>query len=397
MKIGFDISQTGRSKAGCGYFADSLINELAAIDQENHYLLYPTFGNFFWDPHWESEVTRIHQPRFTLHHGHKTLAGSQHFWENAGADFEKKIGDPDIVHANNFFCPMGLVRSKLIYTLYDLTFLEHPELTTEENRTGCFQGVFEASHRADMIVAISAFSRDHFLTMFPHYPAERIRVVYPASRFALDGSNGRRPDAGIPLHPERFWLSVGTLEPRKNHIRLLRAYAALKAEGKGCLPLVMAGGAGWMMDDFKKTVAELGLNEDVQLLGYVGEDEIRWLYKNCYALLYPSIFEGFGLPVLEAMSLGAAVITSNVTSLPEIIGDAGLLVDPFSIEDMARTMKKMITNPELRGDLKTAARKQVGKFSWLKAAREVKSLYNHAVQIAPLSLSIMQKGLPAIV
>ena len=183
MRIGFDISQTGCGKAGCGYFADSMIQQLARIDLENEYILYPTFGNFFWDPEWRTSTRRIDHPRFRRAEGHTTLDKARAFWSNPPEDVETSLGKPDIVHSNNFFCPHGLESARLVYTLYDLSFLDHPEWHTEENRLGCFEGVFNASLYADMIVSISEHSRRHFLEMFPHFPPERIVVVHLASRF----------------------------------------------------------------------------------------------------------------------------------------------------------------------------------------------------------------------
>ncbi len=374
MKIGFDVSQTGKSKAGCGYFADSLLQHLAALDRQNEYILYPTFGDFFFDPDWSAITDQRRQANFRRGKAPRTLEAARVFWNNPAADFEKQLGYPEVIHANNFYCPVGLKQARLVYTLYDLSFISHPEWTTEANRVGCFNGVFNASLHADRIVAISEFSRRHFLATFPHYPPERITVIHLASRFTK-GLQLAKPPSMTALQPDQFWLSVGTLEPRKNQQRLLQAYARLRKEGTTCFPLVLAGGAGWMMDDFTKQAELLGVQRDVTLTGYVDDDALQWLYQNCFAFVYPSLFEGFGLPVLEAMSQGAAAITSDCTSLTEITGDAGLLVDPLSEESICQAMRRLSQDHALRSSLQTKAKQQASGFSWTNAAREMLKVY----------------------
>ena len=374
MKIGFDVSQTGKSKAGCGYFADSLIRHLAEIDSENNYILYPTFGDLYWDPEWASGTCRIHRPNFQCTSGNKTLAAAKVFWNHPSADFETHLGNPDIIHSNNFYCPTGLYNARLVYTLYDLSFLIYPEWTTEQNRTGCFDGVFNASLYADFIFSISRYSRKHFLEIFPHYPADRIVVVYPGSRF-IGPREISKPEKLSILKPDKFWLNVGVIEPRKNHQGLLQAYALLKGNLGKTFPLVLAGGRGWLMDDFEEKLEALNLRQDVILLDYVDDETLQWLYQNCFAFIFPSLFEGFGLPVLEAMSLGAPVIASHVSSIPEIVGQAGILVDPRNEERLAQAMRKLVTDPNFRIDLKEKTIQQASQFPWKSAAGAVLQAY----------------------
>jgi len=374
MRIGFDVSQTGSLKAGCGYFADSMIQRLAGLDSVNEYILYPTFGGLYWDPKWKASTRRISAPNFCVGLGHASLASHRSFWSNPDRRLEEFLGNPDIVHSNNFFCPRGLDSALLVYTLHDISFLENPEWHLEENRQGCFDGIFDAALCADMIVAVSEYSRRHFLEIFPHFPGDRIMVVHLASRFSY-APGIARPSSLSFLEPNRFWLNVGTLEPRKNQRGLLRAYARLKADARVNMPLVMAGSRGWLMDDIHRTIRELGLSRDVFLPGYVDDTQLQWLYQNCYASVYPSLFEGFGLPVLEAMSLGAPVISSNVTSIPEIVGDAGLLVDPRDEDAIFRAMLELRENRPLRERLKEQGLRRAGEFSWEKAARALLECY----------------------
>lgn len=381
MKIGFDISQTGTGKAGCGYLAHSLIGCLAGTDTRHQYVLYPTFGDTVWDVNGPGATVHIERPNFRRGLAHPTLAEAQNFWRNPPADFEAQLGAPDIVHANNFFCPRGLRRARLVYTLYDLTFLEYCETATEANRIACFAGVFQASLFADFVVAISQASRDKFLAAFPHYPADRVRVAPLASRF--ERAAGGTPSPRLArLSAGGFWLNVGTIEPRKNQRGLLKAYARLKAHQGTCLPLVLAGGRGWLMEDFDSLIGELGLREDVLVLGYVEESELQWLYQNCFAFVYPSLYEGFGLPALEAMSLGAPVLTSNRGALPETVGSAGIFVDPSREEDLFQGMLKLAADDALRGRLSSDSLERAKEFSWTRTARKVLEVYEEVLQRA---------------
>ena len=375
MRIAFDITQTGKDKAGCGYFAYSLIRALAGIDCINEYLLLNSFGEFIWDGKVSPTSCGIQQANFKpspLRHPNRIAA--RRFWQTPPSNLETALGNPDVVHSNNFFCPSGLNRAQLIFTLYDLSFIEHPEWSTEVNRTLCFDGVYRASLFADTILAISEYSRAHFLRTFPYYPSENVHVIYPASRYTRQTNLERPKTLSRQIKEGNFWLCVGTLEPRKNHLGLLRAYARHKARLGKALPLVHAGGPGWLMNDFKGQIRRLNLQNDVILLGYVSDVALQWLYQNCFAFMYPSFFEGFGMPVLEAMSLGAAVITSNTTSIPEIVGDTGILIDPRSDEHLASAMDTLAGDENQRIALRIAALQRASHFSWEHAAQQTLDL-----------------------
>jgi len=384
MKIGFDISQTGNNKAGCGYFADSLIQTLICRYTENKYVLYPHFGTSFWDPKGESTTRKFDRPHVTRKIIGKDYAKSMAFWGNLPDDGEKDLGNPDIIHSNNYSCPLGLKQARLVYTLYDLSFLEYPDLTTEENRGKCFEGVFSASIYADFIVSISDYSRKKFLEIFPHYPDGRIRVVPLGSRFLSEKTGRRQGQALKGLQAGEFWLAVGTFEPRKNLRRLLRAFSDYVRQSNSPRPLALAGGKGWLEEDLEEFIRGLGVTNNVRILGYVSDQELAWLYRNCFCFVYPSLYEGFGLPVLEAMGQGAAVITSNTTSLPEVAGDAAHHIDPFDEHDMTKAFLKLSSDGVYREELQKKAAIRAKRFSWEKSAEEVLHVYKQVMTIPKL-------------
>lgn len=376
MRIGFDTSQTGRFRAGCGNVAYQLIRELAEIDDANEYLLYPVFGDQFWDDAWQEETflpDRIDFCRLTSLHTH---AQARAFWRSEAKDMPHLLGRPDIIHSHNYFCPPPTSGARIVYTLHDLSFLENPDWSTEANRVGCFRGVFEAAIHADFIVAVSDFSRRHFLSMFPHFPADRIDVMHLASRHMAIETTAR-PTKFRKLGRDGFLLAVGTIEPRKNYEGLIRAYhRALPHLGRNPPPLVVAGNQGWLMERFPLILDELGIARQVIFAGYVDDEELRWLYGNCQAFLYPSLWEGFGLPVVEAMSQGAAVITSTVSSLPEVAGDAAVLVDPGDMDSIAGAIVSVCSSQLLRESLRRRAIERAAQFSWRRSAEKVLGIYS---------------------
>jgi glycosyltransferase involved in cell wall biosynthesis len=376
LRIGFDISQAGPGKAGCGYFADALVKALLNQNSEYKFSLYTNFGDFYFNP--SMSTFRDYGDGVDYGRSYSNYEEAKQFWFKE--NLETELGNPDLIHSNNFWCPNQLKKSKLIYTLYDLSFALYPEFTTEANRVGCFEGVFKASIFADWIVAISESSRQDFIRMFPHFPAHRIEVIYPSSRFNDSLDMGTKPSSIGSIQPKQFLLSVGTIEPRKNQKNLLRAYSLYKKTGARFLPLIFAGGSGWLMDDFLDFIKELGLENDVHVLGYVTDRELIWLYRNCYVNLYSSLFEGFGLPVIEGMQFGAPSIVSNVSSMPEAAGSAAIMLSPEDIKGWGDAIASLV-NDELRSeDLRVASLNQSMKFAWNDSAKKLFDLYARAIE-----------------
>jgi glycosyltransferase involved in cell wall biosynthesis len=376
MDIGFDISQTGTGKAGCGFYTHAMIKAMLAIAPEHQYALYPSFGDFFFDARMPvSNPYRGKHVRYGPRHLTRETARS--FWNQP--KLESALGDPDIIHSNNFWTPVQVGSSRLVYTLYDMGFAVNPTWTTEANRLGCFEGVFRSSIAADWVVAISEYSRKHYLSVFPHFPSDRVRVIYPCSRFDSSMLLGTPPLAVKSLSGGEFWLSVGTIEPRKNQRLLVQAYARYLDAGGRPMPLVLAGGKGWLMDDFRDYLAKLNISDRVILTGYVSDNELIWLYRNCYASLYPSVFEGFGLPVLEGMQFGAPTLSSDATSMPEVTGNAAILLTPHEPGAWSHAMLNLASDQKERLRLSEAARARARQFKWETSAASMLQIYKEAM------------------
>ena len=354
------------------------------IASQNQYSLYPSFGDFYFDH--LMPLTNPYPGR-NVNYGprHVSRETARAFWTSNEA--ERLLGNPDVIHSNNFWCPTQISSSRLIYTFYDMGFLKDPSWTTETNRLGCFDGVFKSAIAADWVVAISEASRAHYLQTFPHFPADRIRVIYPCSRFSNPSATGKRPKMLADTPTGEYWLNVGTIEPRKNQLNLAKAYARYLKLGGKPMPLVFAGGKGWLMEEFQKQLNHLGIAKSVIMTGYVTDDELIWLYRNCYANLYPTLFEGFGLPVLEGMQFGAATVSSHTSSIPEVAGDAAFLLPPKDIEAWAQTMLLLTNNTIERERLSKAAIEQAARFKWADSAQSLLQLYKDAVDSPKRSLA----------
>lgn len=384
MKIGFDISQTGaHNKAGCGYYAHSLIDALLSLNSTHEFFLFPSFGDFYFDS--SMPLNNPYSQKSSYGPLHSNFNDAKSFWLNEL--LENDLSFLDIIHANNFWCPTQFNKARVIYTFYDFGFLVNPdEWTTEVNRQGCFNGAFRAAMAADWVVAISKFSKRHFLETFPHFPEERVRVVYPNSRFDKFDIEAIKPNLKFNLIENKFWLSVGTIEPRKNLIMLVNAYKDYASQVSSPMPLVIAGGSGWMTEEFQKILRSEGLDVPIILTGYVNDAELIWLYQNCYANLYPSLFEGFGLPILEAMQFGAATICSNTSSMPEVAGNAAILLNPLLSSEWTSAMINLASNPIKRRELSKLGPKQAEKFTGTKNAEQIISLYEEALLLPKLFL-----------
>lgn len=368
MKIGYDISQTCESKSGTGFVADQIIRALAQLDKENEYTLLPWFYDY--RPHSLGDATKINQGNFT----EKILKKFD--------DGESAIGEMDVIHSNNFRFPKD-VSAKKVVVLHDVGFMDYPEYTTEANRLVCYKGTLDSMLFADKIIAPSKYTKRRLLHFFPFADESKIEVVYWGNRNTLLKENAH---PGLThkfgLDEQEYYLSVGTIEPRKNYSTLLKAYKVYKEKTKGYKRLCIAGGYGWLEENFKQKITDLGLADDVVVTGYVTDEELSNLYRHCFAFVYPTWYEGFGLPVLEAMNFGKPVIASDVTSIPEITGDSGILFDPKNAEEIYFNMHKLEEDESFYQQTVDKEKERLALFTWENAARRVLGIYGEVCDVS---------------
>jgi glycosyltransferase involved in cell wall biosynthesis len=283
-----------------------------------------------------------------------------------------------VFHASDQFlhAPPG---AATVLTIHDLTTVVHPEWHVEENRRRhAAKGRFAAT-RAHHIIADSEATRTDVVRHLG-VPPERVTVVHLGydERFRpLDAASVAGVLWRYGLRAGGYILSLGTLEPRKNYERLIEAYARLAAEhlGAEAPPLVIAGGNGWQYEPIRAAPARCGVERSVRFLGRVPDEDLPALVAGAALFVYPSLYEGFGLPPLEALAAGVPVVTSNSSSLPEVVGDAALLCDPLDPADIARHMAAPLSDDRLAARLRDSGPLRAARFSWRRTARETLAVY----------------------
>jgi glycosyltransferase involved in cell wall biosynthesis len=299
-------------------------------------------------------------------------------WEQLQAPITLRRERIDVLHGMAFVAPL-LSPCPTVVTVLDLSFLRFPAAFTTFKRFYLRTMTRLTVSRAARVIAISESTRRDVIDLLD-VPAERVERIYcgvdtrlrplPASEVAAF-----RREKGLP---ERFVLFLGTIEPRKNVLALIEAFAELMAaepHAMAGLHLIMAGGRGWLAEPIYARVEELGLQDRAHFVGYVPEEEKALWYNAATCFCYPSLYEGFGLPPLEAMACGVPVVTSDASSLPEVVGEAGLTVDPLDRAALCDALRRVLFDRGLRDDLAAQGQIQAGRFSWLEAARQTARVY----------------------
>ena len=378
MRIGIDCRATQDSFiAGIGYYIHYLLQNIAGIDKENEYiLLYNSFRKSFLKgaPEYKYEnfrnvIFRIPNPVFSGIAG-TSLAGL--------IPVENLTGKIDIFHATNFLLPYCKY-ARSILTIYDLSILKFNNFHPLKRRMVFSKDrLSNSAGKADAIITCSEATKTDIVEILD-VPPEKIKVIYAAVS-AEFGKMASRQSIEKALKkyslPERYILFVGTLEPRKNVARLIEAFGEAKKRIGPGFKLVLAGGKGWYYKDIFTAIDRLSLNDSVVYLDYVVREDLPLILSGAQAFVYPSIYEGFGLPPLEAISRGIPTLVSDVSCFPEIIGDGALKVDPYSVDAIADGICRILTDKGLRESLKQKGLEKAKAYSWEKAARETLALYN---------------------
>lgn len=273
----------------------------------------------------------------------------------------------------NYVLPPGTKGKKVIF-VYDMSYKSCPETVRSRTRNLLNIALEKSCRRADKIITISEFSKQEIIRYLGI--DEKKIVIMPCgvdfSVYHTDYSEEKVKTATAKYNiSSDYLLYLGTLEPRKNITRLIHAYARLTHKVPNLPKLVLAGRKGWLYESIFDTVKELRLEENVIFTGYVEEKDAPLLMKGAKAFLFPSVYEGFGMPPLEAMACGTPVLTSNVSSLPEVVGDAGILTDPYSVESISEGIYKLLNNEGLREELIAKGLERVKKFTWDNSAEIV--------------------------
>lgn len=288
----------------------------------------------------------------------------------------------DITHFFNYIVP-PFVHGKKVVTIHDMVYKAFPETMNSKTRILLNLAMNKSMKRADVVVTDSEFSRSEIIKYFPQY-RDKVEVVpcgVDCDMFKpiQDRSIIEKVKANHNIKG-KYFLYLGTLEPRKNLTRLVKAYEILSRRKEDCPLLVLAGGKGWLYDEIFEEVNKSGLGDKVIFTQYIPGEEICPLMNGAEAFVFPSLYEGFGMPPLEAMACGTPVIVSGSASLPEVVGDCGLIVDAYSEESIADAMGKIADNEELRKQLSEKGIIRAREFSWKKSAEKLYTIYERLVQ-----------------
>lgn len=301
-----------------------------------------------------------------------------HRYEQCVLPLETALSRPSLVHSPDFV-PSFRRGWRAVVTVHDLAFLRFPQVVTRESERYYGQ-VARACASAERVIAVSYNTAKDIADLLGA-PGDRVRVVHEAAGkdfrpFAASEVAAVRRRHGTP---EGYLLFVSTIEPRKNLETLLRSLAALRQRAPIVPPLLVVGRPGWLYQAVFRLVEELGLSGHVRFLGAASTDELVALYNGALALLYPSLYEGFGLPPLEAMACGTPVACADSSSLPEVVGDAGILLPPLDVAAWATAMGRLVEDDSLRAQLRERGLRRAGQFSWRRAAAETLSVYREAL------------------
>jgi len=374
MRIGIDARLVYYSQAGIGQYILNLTRWLAQIDGANEYVLLQSR---------KDNSTIIEQANFRRV---SLWTPSHHRFEQHALPAEIARLGLDLLHSPDFIPPFR-ANCRTVITVHDLAFLLYPQFLTRESARYYGQ-VDQAVRRADQIVADSESTRQDVLRLLG-VPPDKVSVVYLAANPLY------RP---ISLAQARAWveekfglagefiLSVGTIEPRKNLPTLLRAYRQLLDAYKLDVTLALVGGEGWLYAEVPTLVKKLRLTDRARFLGRVSDEDLLHLYNAAGVLAHPALYEGFGLPPLEAMSCGTPVVVSNASSLPEVVGDAGLLVEPENVAAWSAALWRVCTDDDLRDELSQKALARSRRFSWERTARQTLRVYEQVLH-GPLTLA----------
>jgi glycosyltransferase involved in cell wall biosynthesis len=384
LRIAIDAHSIGTGLGGNESYAANLVEALAEIDSVNDYTLYVTKGEAVarFRNRWPNFSVRSTLPHTPLIRIPLTLSA------------ELRSHPVDVLHVQ--FTSPPFAPCPVVVSIHDLSFEHLPETFNRRSRAQLRFTVRRSARRAARVLALSEHARHDIISTYKIAPdlVTTIPIAAPTHfRPVHDENELQRVRHTYGINGD-YILCVGSIQPRKNLSRLLYAYERLRrARPKGSLPrLVLVGKPAWLYREILKAIDELGTG--VIVTGYVPEIDLPALYSGALCFVYPSFFEGFGLPPLEAMKCGTPVITGNRTSLPEVVGDAGVLVNPFDIDAIASAIATMVDDSSFRSRLRIKSLNRARIFDWRETARRTLEVYKQAADNAYSHAPVAQSAVP---
>jgi glycosyltransferase involved in cell wall biosynthesis len=389
IRIGIDYTAAAWQGAGIGRYTRELVHVLVAQSDAYRYTLFYASGGIDPDSPYLADLHRLRDAHPSVRTAPIPLSPRRltQIWQRARLPLPVELftGPLDLVHAPDFVLPP--TRARTILTIHDLSFLIYPQFAAQGMVRYLSSAVPRSLRRADAILSDSLATSQDLKRLLNIDPA-RVTLVYPgvALRFRPLPPQATEPVRQRLGLPERFVLFVSTLEPRKNLVRLIEAFGqVLQGTDPNLQPairnlhLVIAGRRGWLYEEIFAAIQRLRLNDRVRILDFVHDNDLPALYNLAWVFAYPSIYEGFGLPALEALACGTPVLTANNSSLPEVVGDAALLVPAEDVGAIANGLAQLVADETLRSRLRSAGPLRARRYSWEHAAQQVLSCYRQVM------------------
>jgi len=378
MKITIDTScLVVNPFSGLSEVVHNLLLHLPLVDENNHFGL---FINYFRPTKFPKNIS---YPGTLNHFFRLPRRLVDWWWKHNWPPFDLYLKRTDVFHSLHIQIP-PTKNIKTVLTVHDCRFLAFPGLYKHREIENYRRQMTISLNRVDLVATVSEFTRQELLTYFP-ISENRVRVIHngfspyqPGKDFLKESVNKFVGENNLP---QTYLISTGVLDPRKNLGNLIEAIAQCRKENNDFPHLVITGISyeQWIQSDQANRAKELGLFDNIHLIGFVGKDILWGLTQKALALCYPSLYEGFGFPPLEAMSLGVPVLAGKSSAIPEITGEAACLVDPMNINDIAQGLNRIVYDNEYRRTLIESGYRQIKKYSWRNAAAEYVSLYQEAL------------------
>lgn len=370
--IGIDYTPAYEQGGGIGRLVRELIRALAQTDQTTQYQLFVAGAI-------KSHLLASLGPNFHWNHTRLSPTWLARIWYRANLPLpiEWFTGNIDLFHATDFVLPPTHKTTRTLVTVHDLSFIRVPDAASPRLKTYLDKVVPHSVRRADHILADSQATKDDLITLY-NLPAEKITVLLSGvdNHFHLvtDKNTLEQVRAKYQIPDRPYIFSVGTIQPRKNYERMIRSLAQVRNRGFD-VSLVIAGGKGWLSNPIYTTIEETHMADYVHLIGFAKDQDLPALYTGATLTAFPSLYEGFGFPVLESMACGTPVITSNISSLPEVAGNAALLINPLNIDEITFAIQRLLEDTTLRKHLIEQGFQQAQSFTWQASAQHLMEIY----------------------
>ncbi|MBA3871754.1 MAG: glycosyltransferase family 4 protein [Anaerolineae bacterium] len=372
--IGLDYTAAYEQGGGIGRYVRELVTALSRLDTSNQYSLFvsgassteshPAFpSNYFWKP------TRL-TPKWLAR-----------IWYRAQLPLPVELftGRLDLFHATDFVLPPTLPRVTSLLTVHDLSFVRVPESASPSLKSYLDVVVPRSVYRSTHVLADSEATKIDLMDLYS-VPDSKITVLLSGvdAKFfdTVLSSSLMTTRKKYAVEAFSYIFCVGTVQPRKNYTRLIQSLTQLRTQGID-IHLVIAGGKGWLENPIYKTISDTHMEDFVHFIGFVDDEDLPALYRGATCVAFPSLYEGFGLPILEGMASGVPVLTSNVSSLPEVAGDAAIMVDPYDLDAITDGLQRLILDSQLRETLIQKGLIRAREFTWEKSARQLLAIYQN--------------------